>query len=93
MKCLPTDMGFVLSLAMARMSASSGNCKRVRGNWVELPGVTHGLSNPGAKFRTATEGLKGVFAAFETREPAEGGAAVACMSNQDNRFEKVVWIN
>jgi len=56
-------------------------------NRVELPGVTHGLSNPDAKLRTATEGLKSVFAAFETREPAEGGTAVTCTFNQ---FELLV---
>ena len=59
-------------------------------NRVELPGVTlsHGLGNPDAKLRTATEGLESVFAAFETREPAEGGTAVTCMFNQ---FELLVW--
>jgi hypothetical protein len=60
-------------------------------NRVELPGVTHGLGNPDAKLRTATEGLESVFAAFEmrfTREPAEGGTTVTCMFNQ---IELLVW--
>ena len=51
-------------------------------NRVESPGVTHCLSNPGAELRASTEGLECVFAALETREPAEGRAAVACMFNQ-----------
>jgi hypothetical protein len=49
---------------------------------VELPGVTHGLGDPDAKLRTATEGLESVFAAFETREPAKGRTAVTCKFNQ-----------